>query len=112
MAKASGEAHSRFLLTLSPTLMDSVSDDPPRRVERFLREYQSDAAAVGVPAVNCVAEYFANGGDARFVSPPDPYHLNRQGNTLVAKHTMRWLKDNISASRSARSAETAATVRR
>ena len=79
--------------------MDTLADAPPRRVASFLREYQADAAAAGVPAIHCVSEYFAQGGNARFVSATDPYHLNCQGNALVAQHALRWLKENIPASR-------------
>ena len=95
MAKASSEAGSQFLVTLSPTFMETPSDAPPWRVGSFLQEYQADAAAAWVPAINCVAEYFAKGGNARFLSAPDPYHLNSQGNALVAQHIMGWLKENI-----------------
>jgi lysophospholipase L1-like esterase len=99
MAKTSSEVGSQFLVTLSPTLMKTAIDAPPVRVGSFLQEYQADAAVAGVPAISCVAEYFAKGGNAQFLSAPDPYHLNRQGNALVAQHTMRWLKENIPAAR-------------
>jgi hypothetical protein len=91
MEKASSAAGSQFLVTLSPTLMETDSDAPPWRVGSFIQEYQADAAAVCVPAINCIAEYFARGGNAKFVSASDPYHLNGQGNALVAQHIMRWL---------------------
>ncbi len=95
MAKISREANSQFLVTLSPTLMNAPTDVLPMRVGSFLKEYEADAAAAEIPAISCVAEYFAKGGNAEFLSPFDPYHLNGQGNTLVAQHIARWLRDHI-----------------
>jgi lysophospholipase L1-like esterase len=96
MAKTASAAGSRFLVTLSPVTLNAPTDVPPYRVGSFLREYQADAAAAGVPAINCVAEFFAEGGNDRFLAVHDP-HLNAQGNTLIARHTMQWLKANIPA---------------
>jgi lysophospholipase L1-like esterase len=95
IANTSIAAGSRFLVTLSPTLMNAPTDVPPLRVGSFLQEYQADAAAAGVPAINCVAEFFAAGGNDRLRGETDIYHLNRQGNALVARHIMRWLKANV-----------------
>jgi lysophospholipase L1-like esterase len=100
MAKTSSAAGSRFLVTLSPVTMNAPTDVPPYRVGSFLQEYQADAAAAGVPAINCVAEFFAEGGNDRFNrfnSLADYFHLNAQGNALIARHTMQWLKANIPA---------------
>jgi hypothetical protein len=97
LARASSAAGSSFVVTLSPTLIDSPNDAPPWRVRSFLVEYQADAAAIGVPAINCVEEYFAEGGHDRFRNVHDVFHLNAQGNALVARHTARWLKVNIPA---------------
>jgi lysophospholipase L1-like esterase len=97
IANTSIGAGSRFLVTLSPALMNAPTDVPPMRVGSFLREYQADAADAGVPAINCVAEYWAAGGNHRLLGEKDKLHLNREGNELVARHTMRWLKANIPA---------------
>jgi hypothetical protein len=95
MARASSKVGSRFLVSLSPTLMNAAEDVAPYRVGSFLRDYEADAAHSGLPAIHCVAEYFAEGGNDRFISAVDPYHLNVQGNSLVAQHTVRWLQQNL-----------------
>lgn len=92
MARISERAGSRFLVTLSPAHMNAAIDQPPFRVGSFLREYQSDAAAAGVTAIHCIAEFFQEDGNRRFLS--DQYHLNALGNALVARHIMSWLKVN------------------
>jgi lysophospholipase L1-like esterase len=94
-ARTSMAAGSRFLLTISPVFMNAPTDTPPWRVGSLLRDYEADAAAAGVPAISCVAEYFARGGIGMFDSATDRGHLNGPGNALVARHTMRWLKENI-----------------
>jgi lysophospholipase L1-like esterase len=93
------QAGSRFLVTLSPTTMKGPVDASPWRVGSFVREYQADAASSGVTAINCVAEYFAQGGNARFEAVHDVNHLNQQGNALVVRHTMQWLLEHVKASR-------------
>jgi hypothetical protein len=72
--------------------MNAPIDKPPFRVGSFLREYQSDAAAASVPAIHCVAEFFEEDGNHRFLS--GRYHLNALGNALVARHIMGWLTEN------------------
>jgi len=100
IAAASRQAGSRFLVTLTPCMIpNGPTDEPPLRVGSFLQDYQADAASVGVPAINCIAEYFVEGGAARFASAKDLIHLNAQGNALVARHTMTWLEENIPATR-------------
>jgi hypothetical protein len=93
MSNVSREAGAAFLLTLSPTSIRAAEDHPPWRVASFLREYEEDYRANGVPAVNCVREYFANGGNARYLRSNDAYHLNPEGNRLIAQTTWQWLKD-------------------
>jgi hypothetical protein len=96
IARTASAAGSRFLVTLSPETMNAPTDGPPWRVGSFLQEYHADAAAAGVPAIDCVAEFFAAGGNDRLLEPGDP-HLNKQGNELVARHTLRWIKANVVA---------------
>jgi lysophospholipase L1-like esterase len=99
MAAAARAAGGTFLVTLSPTLLDHPTDDPPWRVWTFLREFHADAAAAGVPGADCLAEYFAEGGNARFRPAREFYHLNREGNALVARHAARWLREHPPAPR-------------
>ncbi len=96
MARAAHEADSIFLLTLSPTLMDTPTDEAGWRDGSFLKEYEADAEAAGVSAINCVPEYFAEGGHYRFRGA-DTSQLSRHGNAFVAQHTMRWLKEHAPA---------------
>jgi lysophospholipase L1-like esterase len=100
MARVSRQGGSNFLVTLSPTSMNAASNTPPWRVGSFLEEYQADAAAAGVIALSFIPEYFAEGGNARFRAAGDIYHLNEEGNALVARHTLRWLKAQAAAPRS------------
>jgi len=95
MSRVANEAGAEFLVTLSPANMKFVSrpeDAPPWRVATFLREYHDDADALGIPALDYAAEYFAEGGNKRFVIEQDGYHLNPQGNALVGQAAARWLK--------------------
>jgi lysophospholipase L1-like esterase len=102
IASTSAAAGSRFLLTIAPVFMNAATDIPPMRVGSLQQDYGSDAAAAGVVAINCVPEYFAQGGNARFDSVTDRGHLNKEGNELVARHTMKWLKENMPPTRSGR----------
>jgi lysophospholipase L1-like esterase len=97
MAKVSREADSMFVITLSPTHMNAATDDPPWRVGSFLREYQQDADAAGVPFVNCVHQYFDEGGNDRFLAGKGAHHLNAEGNVLIARTTWRWLQEHCPA---------------
>jgi lysophospholipase L1-like esterase len=97
MARVSREHGARFLVTLSPTEMPHMADEPPWRVASFLREFEGDAQAAGIPAVNCVPEFFAEGGNERFLPRVDRLHLNPQGNSLIARMTQRWVAENYSA---------------
>jgi lysophospholipase L1-like esterase len=95
MSSVCSEARVPFLVTLSPTSMSDAVDRPPWRVGSFVREYEDDARMAGVRAFSCVPEFFAEGGNKRFVLPGDPYHLNAQGNALIARTTLRWLKETL-----------------
>jgi hypothetical protein len=97
MSRLAREEGARFLVTLSPTNMNAVTDNPPWRIASFLQEYQDDARAKGVPAIHCMSEYLTKGGAGRLALRLDPYHLNPQGNTLIAETTKRWLLDNAPA---------------
>jgi hypothetical protein len=97
-ARVSHGAESKFLVSLSPTLMDVPRDASPWRIGSFLQEFQTDAAAAGVEAINCIPEYFAEGGHFRYRGS-DLFHLSRHGNAFVARHTLRWLKEQSFASR-------------
>jgi lysophospholipase L1-like esterase len=95
MSRAAAESRAVFVLTLSPCgmhLVNGPEDSPPWRVGTFLREYEDDARAAGIPALNCMSEYFRAGGNDRFLLPQDPYHLNPQGNAFIAQTTAQWLK--------------------
>jgi hypothetical protein len=92
MSQVSREAGAAFLLTLSPWHMIGTADHPPWRVARFLHEYQEDAQAAGIPALNGVPEYFAEGGNDHFLLPHD-WYLNPEGNALIARTTLRWLRE-------------------
>jgi hypothetical protein len=92
MSRISRENGAEFLLTLSPHHMQSADDDPPWRVASFRREYQAEAMAAGIPALDCVPEYFAKGGNDRFESDVTNNYLNAKGNALIAQVTLRWLK--------------------
>jgi hypothetical protein len=94
MAKVTHEAGATFLVTLSPSLMDGPTDSPPWRVGSFLKDYEADAADAGVPAIHCLNDYFRRGGHPRFRAARDVYHLNKEGNALIAEHTKQWLMDN------------------
>jgi len=96
MAKVSSEAGAAFLVTLSPYGMCAAENNPPWRVASFLREYEEDAQAAGITALNCVPRYFAEGGNDRFLLPHSPHYLNANGNALVARTTLRWLKEGYS----------------
>jgi hypothetical protein len=96
MYRLSNDARAGFLLTLSPHDMSSAVDNPPWRVASFLREYQADASAAGIPAMNCVPEYFAAGGNDRFLVAPPLDYLSPDGNALIARTTLRWLKEKDS----------------
>jgi lysophospholipase L1-like esterase len=97
MARASAGASSTFLVTLSPAGLERPTAAWPWRVSSFLQEYQVDAAAAGVTAIHCMDEYFAKGGNNRFQAVADSNHLNKEGNALVARHTMAWLKSHVPA---------------
>ncbi len=102
MSRAANEAGAVFLVTLSPANMKFVNrpeDAPPWRVATFLREYESDARAAGVPALDCVQEYFAAGGNERFLIQEDGYHLNPKGNAFVARATASWLAKEYQAAK-------------
>jgi len=96
MSRISRENGAGFLLTLSPHNMISALDNPPWRVASFLREYQEDAGAAGIPALDCVPEYFAAGGNDRFQLKATVNFLNPKGNAFIAQTTMRWLKEKDS----------------
>jgi lysophospholipase L1-like esterase len=104
MSRVTQAAGIRFMVTLSPTSMETAADDPPWRVASFLREYENEARTAGIPAYQCVAEYFAAGGKARFALPTDPCHLDPAGNALIAQATQRWLRQEYPASKPQRSA--------
>src|SRR5205085_3550275 len=76
-----------------------TSNNAPWRDGSFLKEYEEDAKAAGLAAVNCVPEYFAEGGHDHFRLLDDPYHLNQEGNALIAQTTLRWLKKDPQAAR-------------
>jgi len=102
MSRVASDAGAVFLVTLSPGSMNPVNgpeDAPPWRLATFLREYEDDAKAAGIPALNCIPEYFTAGGNGRFLLPHDPYHLNRQGNAFIAQTTARWLKNEYLAAK-------------
>jgi len=99
MSRVSSEAGAGFLVTLSPTHMKAAVDNPPWRVARFLSEYQDDARAAGIPALNCVPEYFAQVGNERFLLSTDPFHLNADGNALIARMTQRWVIKEFQAAK-------------
>jgi lysophospholipase L1-like esterase len=94
MARVSREAGAVFLVTLSPTLMLALEDKYPWRVAGFMQEFTDDAKAAGVAAVNCVPQYFADGGNERFrLTGADTAHLNAEGNAFIARLTQRWIHD-------------------
>jgi lysophospholipase L1-like esterase len=92
MAQVSHAAGAVFLVTLSPCHLPGPTDNPPWRVARFFQEYQTDAQAAGTPVVNCVPEYFAEGGNDRFLLTHVEY-LNPEGNAFIARAVLRWLKE-------------------
>jgi hypothetical protein len=92
MSRVSREAGAVFLVTLSPCHMPGAADNPPWRVAQFLQEYQEDAQKAGVLALHGVPEYFAEGGNDRFLVSHTT-HLNPKGNALIARMTGRWLKE-------------------
>ena len=92
MSRVSRAAGAVFLVTLSPCHMVGSTDKPPWCTARFLHEYQEDAEAAGLRALNSVPEYFAEGGHDRFRLWHDAY-LNPKGNALIARTTLRWLKE-------------------
>jgi hypothetical protein len=100
MSRVSREAGARFLLTLSPHHMSGALDDPPWCVARFLGEYHEDAAAAGVRALDCVPEYFTQGGNGRFQLDGADNYLNLEGNALIARATKRRLHEMESTSES------------
>jgi hypothetical protein len=93
MSRLSREHGARFVLSLSPHHMPGADDNPPWRVASFRQEFELQAAAVGIPAFDCVPEYFAGGGNDRFQSGSAGNYLNPEGNALIASLTMRWLKN-------------------
>ena len=96
MSRRSSDAGAEFLVSLSPHYMRSPGDNPPWRVASFLHEYEEDARAAGIPGLNCVPEYFAEGGNDRFEVKAGSDYLNPKGNALIARATFRWLKDRAS----------------
>ena len=100
MSRLSNEAGAGFLLTLSPHHMSAARDNPPWRVESFRREYQADAAALGIPALDPVPEYFAEGGNDRFQLQEMSDYLNSKGNAFIARTTFQWLKERESTAAS------------
>jgi hypothetical protein len=96
MHKLSSDAGAGFLVTLSPHFMNSVGDNPPWRVSSFLHEYQEDARVAGISAFDGVPEYFAEGGNDRFEVKGTGGYLNPTGNALIARTTLRWLKEKDS----------------
>ncbi len=99
MSKLSNEAGARFVLTLSPHHLFSDQDPPPWRVASFLHEYQEDAKAAGIPALDCVPEFFRAGQNGRFQLDGLAYHLNAEGNAFIAAKTFEWLKQQGGAER-------------
>lgn len=97
MSRLSRGAGAEFLLTLSPSNMNSAEDDRPWRVGSFRHEYQEDARAAGISALDDVPEYFAEGGNDRFLFEGSSRDLNAEGNAFIARRTFRWLKENDSA---------------
>jgi len=107
MSRMADEAGAVFLVALSPanmSLVNAPEDAPPWRLESFLHEYDEDARAAGITALNCVPEFFAARGNNRFLLPHDHYHLNPQGNAFIAQLTARWLKREYAAERLRRTA--------
>jgi hypothetical protein len=100
MSRVSCETGARFLVTLSPCHMVSASDNPPWRIGRFLREYEEDARAAGLSARHCIPSYFAEGGNDRFLLPEG--FLNPEGNALIARATLHWLREGYARADRAR----------
>jgi len=101
MSRVSREAGAVFLVSLSPTFMRVAGDDPPWRTASFLHEYKEDTRAAGVPAIDCVHEYFSEGGRDRFLLRNDRWHLNPEGNALIAQTTQRWLREDYPTAKNA-----------
>lgn len=99
MAAVCREAGSAFLVTLSPAHLDAPADAPPWRVGSARREFQQDAAAAGVAFLDCIDDYFAEGGPEKFLTRPGAHHLNAEGNALIARATLRWLREHATATR-------------
>jgi hypothetical protein len=97
MSRLSSKAGARFALTLSPCHMSSAEDNPPWRVASFRNEYREEAKAAGIPAFDCVPEYFAAGGNDRFQMDETSADLNAEGNAFVARTTFQWLKEQDSS---------------
>ena len=94
MARISRESGAQFLVTLSPHDMSPGQDRSPWRVASFLEEFAADARSAGVPARQCIAEFFARGGNGRFVLSNELNYLNGQGNGFIATATRNWLTEN------------------
>jgi hypothetical protein len=96
MSRLSNVAGAGFVLTLSPCHMTSAEDHSPWRIASFRREYQQDAKAAGIPAFDCVSEYFAAGGNDRFQRDETSADLNAEGNAFIARSTYGRLKEQDS----------------
>jgi len=93
MSRLSRANGAEFLLTLSPQHLRSADDVPPWRAASFRRDYQEDARLAGIPAIDCVPEYFAQGGNDRFQLHDVVMYLNPKGNALIARTTLRGIKE-------------------
>ncbi len=93
MSRISREHGAGFVVTLSPRHMRTAVDDPPWRVASFRREYQEDARASGITALDFVPEYFAEGGDDRFQLHEAINYPSPTGNGFIARETYRWIKE-------------------
>jgi hypothetical protein len=93
MSSISSDAGAAFLVTLSPHSMNSAEDRLPWRTGSFLKESEDDARSAALRFLNCVPDHFAEGGNERFLRGNERGYLNADGNALIARQTMRWLKD-------------------
>jgi hypothetical protein len=92
MARLCRKAGAQFLLTLSPHHMSSAEDIPPWRVASFRGDFQEFARAAEIPALDCVSEYFIEGGNARYQLDGTDNYLNSDGNSYIARTTLGRLK--------------------